>query len=284
MLRIISINGERIAERDPVLLNQAVSVLIIGLASLVIVPSAEALRPYLLSENAVPVERGKSRLEVGFSTERIGKDASGYGSDASGYALVGEYAYGVINNMEFEVEMPYRFLVVEEGDDEDGLGDIKLKSKIRFIKGREANPLSIAGQLIIKFPTCNDGKGLSMECTGEPDVGLQAIASKEFFPLAVHLNLGFVFIGNPPRGDLDDVFRYGLAFDLQTRYESLRLISELAGETQRHPDIDSDLLWILGGMVYAVGIENSVDLGISAGLTDGTPDYTLTAGYSHYFN
>ena len=52
--------------------------------------------------------------------------------------FLAELTYGIINNLDFEVELPYRFLRVEGAGDEDGLGDLKLKSKIRFIKGRRA--------------------------------------------------------------------------------------------------------------------------------------------------
>lgn len=241
---------------------------------------AYASRPYLSTESAVPIERGKSRLEVGFLNEH-------FDSDIDRYVLMGELTSGLINNLDFEVEVPYRFLrVTNEADglqDEDGLGDLKLKSKIRFIKGRVANPLSLSGQLIVKFPTCDKDKELAQDCTGEPDVGLLAIASKEFFPVTVHLNVGYTFIGNPPDGTLDDVFNYSLAFDLQTAYEPVRVVSELAGEARRGPKADSDLLAILLGVIYGVDLNQFVDLAFSIGLTEETPDYTLTLGFTYHF-
>lgn len=245
-------------------------------------PPAHASRPYLSTESAVPIERGKSRLEVGFFHERDLID-----NKANGYALTGELTYGLINNLDFEVEVPYRFLrVTNERDgleDEDGLGDLQLKSKIRFIKGREANPLSIAGQLIVKFPTCDKNKKLDRDCTGEPDVGLLAIASKEFFPVMVHLNVGYTFVGNPGGATLDDAYNYSLAFDLQTAYEPVRVVSELAGAASRIPEADSDLLALLVGVMYGVDLDKFVDLAFSIGLTEETPDYTFTVGFTYHF-
>ena len=265
-----------IAERDSVLTNRVVNVLIIWIISLVVVPSAQALRPYLSTENAIPISRGKSRVEIGFFNERLDSNNSGYG-------LIGELTYGLINNMDFEVEVPYRFLIQDNADNEDGLADVKLKTKIRFVRGREANPLSIAGQFILKLPSCNDDKKLSIECTGEVDVGGVAIASKEFFPVAVHLNLGYFLIGNPPRGELDDILKYSLAFDFQTPYEPVRILSELAGETHREPKADSDYLSLLLGLIYSVDLEKFVDLALSIGLTKQAPDYILTFGYTYHF-
>jgi hypothetical protein len=256
--------------------SRAVSLLVIGLMSLVVVPSAQALRPYLSTEDAVPIGRGLSRIEIGFIHERFSNQKHGYG-------ITGELTHGLINNMDFEVEVPYLFLNRDDADNENGIGDIKLKSRVRFIRGREANPLSIAGQFIVKLPFCDEDKRLSMECKGEADVGGLAIASKEFFPVTVHLNLGFIIVGNPPGGELDDVFKYSLAFDVQTLYEPVRFVSELAGETQRDPDADSDLLAVLAGLIYSIGVENFLDFAISLGLTEETPDYALTLGYSHHF-
>ena len=60
-----------------------------------------SLRPFLNTESAVPVERGKSRLELGARFER-------FKNDESGYALLAELTYGIINNLDFEVEFPYQ--------------------------------------------------------------------------------------------------------------------------------------------------------------------------------
>jgi hypothetical protein len=248
------------------------------LFGLAVLPSALASRPYLATESAVPIDRGKTRLEVGFSKENFDRDRDHY-------VLLSELTFGVINNMHFEVEVPYRFLRLEDGEDEDGLGDVKLKSKVRFIKGREANPLSMAGQISVKIPFCDEDKALSPECTGEPDVELTGIASKEFFPVTVDLNLGWVYVGNPPGQALDDVFLYSLAFDIQTVIEALRVVAELAGDSNRNPDANRHIVSVLGGLIYDVTLDLAIDLGIAVGLTeaDETPDYGLSFGLSLLF-
>ncbi|HLB94563.1 MAG TPA: hypothetical protein VJK28_00135, partial [Nitrospiria bacterium] len=81
----------------------------------------------------------------------------------------------------------------------------------------------------------------------------------------------------------DDVFNYSLAFDLQTTYELVRVVSELAGETSRNPEADSDLLALLLGVIYGVDLNKFADLAFSIGLTEETPDYTFTVGFSYYF-
>ncbi|MBI3610120.1 MAG: transporter [Nitrospirae bacterium] len=248
---------------------------------------AFALLPYLASETAVPVERGKSRLDVSLLDER-------WKRTLSSMALTTELSYGLINNLDFSVEAPYRFRLAQEAPDEDGLGDLKLKAKIRFIKGREANPVSIAGQLTVKFPSCNSNKALSPDCTGEPDVGVRAIASKEFFPVTLHLNLGYVFVGNPANTTLNDVFNYSLAFDYLTVADHLRVAGELAGETNRYPKsstlssrlapgTSANPLSALVGLLYDMDVDKVLSLAWSHGLTKASPHYGLSVGFRYLF-
>jgi hypothetical protein len=246
---------------------------------------ASALLPYIASETAVTMDRGKSKLDLSFRVDR-------WHSRLFTYALKGELTSGLINNLDFSVEVPYLFRMAKGAKDEDGLGDLTLKTKVRFIKGREATPVSIAGQLSVKFPSCNNDNHLSQECTGEPDVGIRAIASKEFFPVMVHLNLGYVFIGNPPNDELDDVLTYSLAFDYLTVAEAVHVVGELAGETNRYPKSTAgsvtkstsvNPLAVLIGLLYDVDVNKALSLSGSLGLTNASPDYSLSVGFRYFF-
>jgi len=244
-----------------------------------------ALLPYLASETAVTVDRGKSKLDIGFQADR-------WDGSLSTYALKAELTSGLINNLDFSVYVPYLFRMSKGAEDEDGLGDLTLKAKVRFIKGREATPVSIAGQLTVKFPSCDDNKALSQECTGEPDVGIRAIASKEFFPVTVHLNFGYVFIGNPPNDTLDDILTYSLAFDYLTVADRLHVLGELAGETNRYPkstngsltnNTSANPLAALVGLLYDVDVNKALSLASSFGLTNASPDYSVSVGFRYFF-
>lgn len=242
--------------------------------------SLYASRPFLATEKATPIERGISRLEMGYEYARVS------GAEYRQIVLL-ELTHGLLNNMDFEVEVPTIF-VNQSDNSQAGLGDLRLKSKIRFLKGREANPLSLSGQLSIKFPTCDRDKGvierLNPACTGEVDVGLLGIASKSFAPVTVHLNLGYTFVGNPPTGPLDDIFLYDLAFEYDTPLSGLALNAELTGEINQNIRYSGqDPLAFLYGAAYEVVPNLNIDGAFSAGLTEGSPDYTLTVGLSYYF-
>ncbi|HEY4484904.1 MAG TPA: hypothetical protein VI702_01075, partial [Nitrospiria bacterium] len=240
---------------------------------------SHAVLPYLASETAVPVERGKSRLDLSFGQERW----ADLNPEQTRYAIIAELSYGLINNLEFSVQVPYLFNKVEGYRNEDGLGDLTLKAKIRFIKGREANPVSIAGQVSMKFPSCDDSKALSQDCTGEPDLAVRAIASKEFFPVTVHLNLGYIYVGNPPGVQLDDVFTYSLGLDYLTVADYFHVIGELAGESNRYPKTgnsplspgtSSNPLSALVGLMYEIDVDKILTLAGSVGVTNASPDHT----------
>ncbi|HEX9756634.1 MAG TPA: transporter [Nitrospiria bacterium] len=236
--------------------------------------TSSAVRPFFITEDAIPIERGKSRLETGISFQR-------YDSDDRRFPWVVDFTQGVINNLDFGVSVP---VIFKSGrDSSDGIGDIRIKSKLRFLKGREANPLSLSSQLFIKFPSCDRSKNLSPECTGEPDVGLIGIASKEFFPILVHLNLGYVLTGNPNNQSFRDVFQYSLAFDILTVIDPLHVIAELAGETQRNPSQPTDSVAVQFGALYQLISALSIDGSFGFGLTDASPDVFVNTGVTYRF-
>ena len=263
-------NGKEIRYGRGILLT----LLIVSVVCLVFPISSHAVRPYFITEDAVPIERGKSRLEFGFSFNRLSP------GDRS-YPLVVDFTQGVINNLDFGITIP--FIIRSGMGSSNGLGDIKIKSKIRFLKGREANPLSLSGQMFIKFPTCDKDKDLTSECSGETDVGFLGIASKEFYPITVHLNLGYIFVGNPSSGLFRDVLRYSLAFDYLSLIDGLHFLTELAGETQRDPNQSTDPVAFQFGVLYDLLEEISLDGSFGFGLTEASPDFFVNAGMSYRF-
>lgn len=235
-------------------------------------PAPAILRPFLTTETAVPLERGQTKLETGLRYER-------FSSSEKTYILNAELTTGIVNNLEFLVDVPFIFKRTRQ-DNPDGLGDLSLKAKLRFLKGREATPVSIAGQLIIKFPSGDKGRDLG---TGEADVGFQLIASEEFSLITMHLNLGYTFIGNPPKQELRDILNYSLAFEYDAIPNSLKLVGELTGHRQIDPRISGDPLNLLAGIVHKIGKGITVDAAAAVGLTSASPDYTINAGMTYNF-
>lgn len=235
--------------------------------------SASAERPFLLTERAIPLERGNYRLETGLVFNRFSSNTR----DAN---LSIDLRYGLIQNLELDLLVPYLFRE-EEGEHENQIGDILLRAKVRFIKGREANPLSISGQLFIKLPSA--GRDRFFGTTGEPDLGVVAIASKEFTPVTAHINFGYIFVGNPPLGDEPDQIRYALGLELQPIDESLALIGEIAGSTEIGNSASKGILNLLGGINYKIDRTAGIDSSVGFGLTEDSPDYLIHLGFTYLF-
>ena len=251
-------------------------ILTIGFSSTVF-----AFRPFLETDSAVPLEKGASLLESGFKYERYSSPT------ANNYQLSAELTFGLLTNLEFEVEIPYVILKTDSIDN-SGLGDVTLKWKLGLLKAREAIPLSLAAQLVVKLPTCDEGKlyddRANRTCTGETDIGFVGLATKEFASVTVHLNLGYFFIGDPAGIDLKNVFRYSLGIqDHSILPAAITPMIELAGETQRNPSVNSDPISVLAGVGYDIGRGILLDAALSFGVTRASPDYSFTVGMTYHF-
>lgn len=251
--------------------------LIVGTAAVV-----QAERPFVSAERAPTLDHGVSKLEFGMESARFSSQTTRYTSKT-------ELTYGLLDHLNFEVEVPY-FFVTGPGGTQGVVGDVTLRPKVIFLKGREANPLSLAGELVVKFPSCEESGAagaanptVNAACTGEADLGLIGIATKEFLPVTVHLNLGYTFVGNPPGRTLDNVISYALAFEYGTVLPATVLVGEVAGETNRDPSVGANPLTLLVGVMYRVNRRVSVDSSLTAGLTSPSPDYGASLGVSYTF-
>lgn len=243
---------------------------------------AQAERPFVAAERGTMLDHGVSKLEVGVESAR-------FSSQTTRYTIMTELTYGLLDHLNFEVEAPY-FFVTGPGGTQGAIGDVTLRPKILFLKGREANPLSLAGELVLKFPSCDESgaagtanPSVNAACTGETDLGLIGIATKEFLPVTVHLNIGYTFVGNPPGQTLDNVVSYALAFEYETVLPAIVLVGELSGETNRNPGAGDNPLTMLVGVMYRVNRRMSLDSSLTAGLTSPSPDYGASLGVSYTF-
>lgn len=255
----------------------AVFLICVAFAGMFTGGSARAERPFLAAERATTLEHGTSRVQFGL-------DAARFSSDTTRYMLKAELTSGLLANFDFRVEAPYLF-TTGNGGTRGEVGDVAFRPKVLLLKGREANPLSVAGELVLKFPSCDEGSpaaGVTPACTGEADIGVIAIATKEFQPITVHLNLGYTFVGNPPGRSLDDVVSYALAFEYDTVLPAISIITELSGETSREPNAD-DLLNVLVGAVYQLNRRVVLDSSLAVGVSPPSPDYEAALGVSYTF-
>lgn len=250
---------------------------LIALSSLFISTPVFARRP-LTTQSAYPVEVHKVKLESGIKY-------SNFPHRDEAYSLDIELNYGIINNLDVGVEVPYVFWRPDGSEKVETVGDMILKSRLLFLKGREGNPISLTIQPFFKVPTPENDKdvlesGLS---TGETDFGFLVIATRELpQALLAHMNLGYVFTNKPSFGrDYENVFSFKLAMEYKPEGD-IEFMGELTGETHKDPDED-DLFSILLGARYRLKEGVLVDAGFGVGLSNSSPDSVATVGLTMDF-
>jgi len=230
-----------------------------------------AQRPFLDTEVAVPIERGRYRLEGGLNFNR-------FSSDRKSTLLSVNLRYGLIQNLEFNFEMPFLFVDGPE-DNKKRAGDFRLNTKIRFLKGRAANPLSVAGLMAIKFPTAGRSKALGT--SGVVDVGFLAIASKAFSPVTTHINMGYYFIGNPAGTDLPDQIRYALGLEAAMPEAPIKALAEITGRADLGSSPSNDQALALVGFSIQLQSDLIFDTSVGFSLNRNSPDYVINSGLSY---
>ncbi|MCC6544551.1 MAG: transporter [Nitrospirae bacterium] len=237
--------------------------------SVLFVASPSFARRPLTTQSAYPEKVHRVKLETGVRAVNFP-----HGGESNNLDL--EVNYGVINNLDVGVEIPYVFWRPKGSKNADGLGDMILKSRLLFLKGREGNPISLTIQPFFKIPTPENefksGEGESGFSTGETDFGFVFIATREMSELlSAHMNVGYTFINKPSWGsEYENVFLFKLAVEYSADKE-IQLVGEVNGETNKVPH-NPDFFSILLGARYKIMEGVLLDAGFSVGISDASPD------------
>lgn len=186
--------------------------------------------------------------------------------------------YGITQNVELSLEVPYLFHTPEGGKNHNGLGDINLVGKVLMVEERDAYPaFTVKG--VVKTDSGDEGKGLG---SGDRDYSLVAVASKDLGDLAWHTMLGYIVVGDNGDENIRNIHLYGLAVDYGFT-ESSYIIAEVSG--YRHPDRRSkeDPISGLFGTTYKVSDNVILDGAIRFGFNNSTPDWCVSTGTSLTF-
>jgi hypothetical protein len=223
--------------------------------------NAHAMHP-LISDDAGTTGTGKFNLELNAEYANDNGDSE--------TQIAATLSAGIRENIDLVVSVPYVFTRIDEGAKtlkEDGLSDITLELKWRFY---EKDGLSFALKPGIILPTGDEGKGLG---DGKAAYSLHFLTSKELDPVTLHLDLGYIRNGE----ELRDIWHYSLAAEYAVS-KPLTLVANIGGET--NPDRESNVhpLFLLGGMLYKINENFSVDLGLKTGLNKAEADYTVLTG------
>lgn len=227
--------------------------------------------PFFVTETAIPIGTESYRLEGGLRFDKASTHIT---------SLSASFRYGLVNNLEIAATLPYLF--ADNGvNARNELGDVFLAAKVRFLKGREANPLSFAGAIKVKIPLGTQPD--LVEKTGKADVGFSVLASKEIPPYEAHLNLGYTFMGNPSGQNIADQINYSLGLEYKEFRPNLSLMGELFGTANDSGLADTRRSIALGAKTFARS-DIIIDAALGIGLSNHAPDYILNTRISYFFN
>ncbi len=249
------------------------------LATVLVVPAAAWASHPLITDDAGTQGKGKFQLEVNGQYDSDKEMVGGVSVKSTGGQAGATLSYGVIENADLVLNVPYVWgKVTEDGVstyDEKGLSDVSFEAKWRFF---ERDGLSFALKPGISFPTGDDEKGRG---TGKTGYHIFLIGSKEAAPWAFHANLGYV--RNENKADEEkNIWHASLA----TTYEvikDLKLVGNIGIE--RNPDkaADNDPAFLIAGAIYSIAENFDIDAGVKYGLTSSETDLSLLAGMTFRF-
>jgi hypothetical protein len=160
----------------------------------------------------------------------------------------------------------------------EGVGDMVLKGRYYAVDEHDFLP-TIALVAKIKFPTADSSEGLG---TGEFDEGVGVEVSRRFFERFIaFFDLSYTIIGSPPDTHLNNQ----TAFDIGLGYQvTPQLLASLFYEERTALLSDqSNPRSLLVTADYKVTRAFRVNTAVEVGLSNGAPDYGLTAGASWRF-
>ena len=221
--------------------------------------------PFLVTESAIPIDKESYQVEGGVQFNRASTRLT---------SVSASLRYGLINNLEIAGTLPYLF--ANDGRrSRNQFGDVLLVTKVRFIKGREANPLSIGGAMQVKVPI--GSKSNLTGTTGESDIAFLALASKEIAPYEAHLNVGYAFIGSLP-----DRLNYSLGLEHKEFRPNLSLMGELFGSANESGPSHDNWSGALGASTF-LRPQIRLDGALGLGLSHHAPDYILSLRSFYFF-
>ncbi|MFZ5997119.1 MAG: transporter [Nitrospirota bacterium] len=232
----------------------------------------------LITDDSGTQGKGKFQVEVNseFSYDKEKEDGITTKERVSELSTI--LSYGVADNVDVVLGVPYQWIRTEEDGvtaSVDGISDVSLEIKWRFY---EKDGLSFALKPGITLPTGDDEDGLG---AGRATYGLFFISTKELEPWAFHLNLGYIRNENEV-DERKDIWHASLASELEV-IKNLSAVANIGIERNTDSASDSYPVFILGGIIYSITENLDVDFGVKAGLNKSETDYALLAGMAIRF-
>ncbi len=217
--------------------------------------------------------------QLDFLTNGEGFDPSGSGAgEADLRRLGGVFAFNVAEDFEFGGSLMYLHRDPDDGDSDQGLGDLDIWGKIKVVQ----DPLDVTFGLLVSLPTGDSDEFLG---TGETDLEFFGSVRQDHSSFSWTANAGIRinqdpdFPGTSIEGNSSVLLGGGVIFPLGRNWA---IIGETAWETERY-DGTKNSLQLGGGFDWRMGDAFMVRGSGFAGLTDGAPDVEFIGSFVWIF-
>lgn len=247
--------------------------------------AARAQQPFV-TDDADVTDRGKFHFEFSNHFDLLQPESfPAVRQNAASFEL----AYGLFENVEVSVEAPLIALFNARGTSPRtafGPGDVNLSLKYTFLKEREGSRRpALAASFGLETPTGDDRRQLG---SGVADYTLNAVAQKTLTErTTLRANGGLIFSGNTLTGAVGfsarGVVYTGGASLVRKFTPRLDLGAELTGALTRNSDLGKGPLRAQAGGNYALSDNLTLDFGLIAGRSSGSPRLGAQLGISADF-
>lgn len=226
----------------------------------------------LVIDDAPTVATGNIELEFGFThtlPEKGGRDQQ--------FPIIAA-TYGVIKGLEVGLAIQRTNTDLKKHSPLRGFQDLNLNAKYDFLSGQNYD-LSLGFNL--KIPTANSHRALT---TGRFDETFLFLATKDFFPAAVDLNLGYIVVGKRKGEDLENRAFGGVALRYSVS-ENWRVVGDIYGLSRWARGANAEGNFQLG-LRYHLGEFTMFDAAVGRSLLSSGNHFQVTCGvtWSTAFN
>jgi hypothetical protein len=262
--------------------------------------SAESLLP-LNTETAGTLPKGMAEAVLGasyFEDLRFPPFTPADALRRQHLTMAPEFALRAAAGRWAEIQASFDVVTVDERTTEGettrntGAGDAQIGTKMRVMSENSSRP-ALGIRFVTKLPNANVKNRLG---TDEADFHFQGLISKNFGPLAAHVNVGMSLLGNPgpvlgaadrSTAGQDDLLNYSVALvsrplsvPVRTDY-LLRLFTEVGGLANSR--FGNDRSAARFGLQTRHGALTTYS-GVSAGLITASENFGLAAGVIYTFD
>ncbi len=240
--------------------------------------TAQSAHP-LITDDTGTQGKGRFQLEVTGEYGRDRETVSGLATKTTAGQMNATFTAGVADAVDIFVDAPHQWNRTEAMGtvlfSESGVSDVSVGLKWRFF---DTDGLRFAFKPVLSLPSGDENKGLG---TGKAGYSAFLVVEKEVAPVAVLLNLGYIWNDNKVDAE-KDLWHVSLAATYQV-VKHLKLATNVGMDKNTDKAADQDPAFALVGIIYSVNGDLDISLGVKRGLNDAEIDTTLLAGVTMRF-